>query len=177
MKRRRHLSLVLPLTGSILFAACTGSSDPVSGGPAPSTHSPDPGSARLEVYEVLIRHLVDPKGTQPIYVLTDLCFQLMRGESRCPDDLTLEEQQELGEDLQDLGDIMFRSMDDPGLAPDEQFQEVLLGPIVDRPNGLRVEGGSVCGGLCGHGAVYIVVATENGYKVTGTDERYGEWIS
>ena len=72
---------------------------------------------------------------------------------------------------------MFRSMDDPGLAPDEQFQEVLLGPIVDRPNGLRVEGGSVCGGLCGHGAVYIVVATENGYKVTGTDERYGEWVS
>ena len=72
---------------------------------------------------------------------------------------------------------MFRSMDDPGLPPDGQFQEVLLGPIVDRPSGLRVEGGNVCGGLCGHGAVYIVVATENGYKVTGTDEQYGEWIA
>jgi hypothetical protein len=180
MKRLRHISAVLPLAGVILFVACDDPPEPVVAGSTlstPSTPSPDRGSARPEVYEVLIRHLVDPKGTQPVYVLTDLCFQLMRGEPRCPDDLTPQEQQELGEGLQDLGDIVFRSMDDPGPPYDEQFQQVLLGPIVERPNGLRVEGGNVCGGLCGRGAVYIVVATESGYEVTGTDDTYGEWIA
>ena len=88
MERLRHLSAVLPLAGLILFSACDPPREQVSSGSAPSTPSPDSGSERLEVYEVLIRHLVDPKGTQPIYVLTDLCFQLMRGESRCPDALT-----------------------------------------------------------------------------------------
>jgi hypothetical protein len=119
---------------------------------------------------------VNPEGTQPIYVLTDLCFQLMRGEPRCPDDLTPEEQQALGEGLHDPGDIVFRSMDDPGSASDE-FQEVVLGPIVESPNGLLVEGGNVCGGVCGSGAVDIVDATEDGYEVTGTDDTYGEWIA
>lgn len=177
MKRLRHLSAILPLAGLVVFVACNDPPEPVSAGPAPSTPSPVPGSAqRLEVYEVLIRHLVNPKGNQPIHVLTDLCFQLMRGEPRCPDDLTPEEQQALGEELQDLGDIVFRSMDDPG-PPSDEFQEVVLGPIVERPNGLLVEGSNVCGGICGHGAVYVVVATENGYKVTGTDAKYGEWVA
>jgi hypothetical protein len=178
MKRVRRLWMVLPLAGLIMFVACTDTPEPVSAGPPNAEPSPeDSGSARRsEVYEVLIRHLVNPKGTQPIYVLTDLCFQLMRGEHRCPDDLTPEEQQALSEGLQDLGDIVFRSMDDPG-PPSEEFQEVVLGPIVESPNGLLVEGGNVCGGVCGSGAVYIVVATENGYKVTGTDDKYGQWIA
>jgi hypothetical protein len=177
MKGLRNLGAALPLAGLILFAACDDPPGQVSSGSAPSTTSPVPGSAqRLEVYEVLIRHLVNPQGTQPIYVLTDLCFQLMRGEPRCPDDLTPEEQQALGEGLQDLGDIVFRSMDDPG-PPSDEFQEVVLGPITESPNRLLVEGGNVCGGLCGHGAVYVVVATENGYKVTGTDDKYGEWVA
>ena len=177
MKRLRHLSAILPLASLVVFVACNDPPEPMSAGPPPSTPSPVPASAqRLDVYEVLIRHLVNPKGTQPIYVLTDLCFQLMRGEPRCPDDLTSEEQQALDEGLQDLGDIVFRSMDDPG-SPSDEFQEVVLGPIVETPNGLLVEGGNVCGSVCGNGAVYIVVATESGYEVRGTDEEYGSWVA
>jgi hypothetical protein len=79
--------------------------------------------------------------------------------------------------LQDLGDIVFRRDDEPGPSPEEPFQEILLGPIVERPDGLRVEGGSVCGGLCGTGAVYMLVVTEGGYEVTGTNDTYGSWIA
>jgi hypothetical protein len=177
MKCLRHISAVMPLAGLLVFATCTGPPETVRTGPAPPTPSPDAGSARLDVYEVLIRHLVNPRGTHPLYVLTDVCFGLMRGEPRCPDDLTSEDQQELGEALQDLGEIVFRSMDDPGPSPDEFFQQISLGPIVERPTGLRVEGGNVCGGVCGSGAVYVVVATESGYEVRGTDKAYGSWVA
>jgi len=133
-------------------------------------------SRRVEVYETLIRHLADPEGSQPIYVLSDLCAQLMEPEVTCSDRLSREEQEELGMRLRDLGDIVFRAEDDPAFA-DEPFQEILLGPIVEKPDGLRVEGGSVCGGLCGSGAVYVLVATHDGYQVMGTDDSYGSWIS
>ena len=87
-----------------------------------------------------------------------------------------EEQQELGVRLQDLGDIVFRRDDEPGPSPEEPFQEILLGPIVERPDGLRVEG--LClRRLCGTGAVYMLVVTEGGYEVTGTNDTYGSWIA
>jgi hypothetical protein len=177
MKHLRRLSAALPLAGLILLAACADPPQPTGGGSGPSTPSSDQRSARLDVYEALIRHLVDPNGTQPIFVLTELCFQLIEGEMTCPDRLDRVEQRALGERLQDLGQIVFLPNDDPGPPPDEPFQEILLGPIVDRPDGLRVEGGSVCGGVCGSGAVYIVLATENGYEVKGTDDAYGSWIA
>jgi hypothetical protein len=79
--------------------------------------------------------------------------------------------------LQDLGGVVFRSDDDPGPSPDDVFQGILLGPTVEKPDGLRVEGGSVCGGLCGSGAVYVLEATEDGYEVTGKDDAYGSWIA
>jgi hypothetical protein len=83
--------------------------------------------------------------------------------------------QSLGTRLQDLGEIVFMPRDDHGPPPDEPFQEILVGPIVERSDGLRVEGGSVCGDVCGSGAVYIVVATQNGYEVKGTDDSFGSW--
>jgi hypothetical protein len=51
------------------------------------------------------------------------------------------------------GQIVFLPNDDPGPQPDEPFQEILVGPIVERSDGLRVESESVCGGVCGSGAV------------------------
>jgi hypothetical protein len=48
---------------------------------------------------------------------------------------------------------VFLPNDEPGPPPDEPFQEILVGPIVERSDGLRVEGESVCGGVCGSGAV------------------------
>lgn len=129
------------------------------------------------VYEALIRHLVDPEGTQPIYILADLCFQLMDEEPRCPDHLDVAEQRDLGARLGDLGEIVFRSNDDPAPSPDELFQEILLGPIVQRPDGLRVEGGTICGGLCGNGSVYVLLEGPNGYEVGGTDDAFGSWVA
>ncbi len=139
--------------------------------------TPSPDLSRVDAYEVLIRHLADPAGPAPIYVLTDLCFQLIEPQSTCPDRLSLEEEQELRARLQDLGEIVFIPTDDPGPSPEDSFQEILLSPIVETAGGLRVEGGSVCGGLCGSGAVYRLVATEEGYVVKGTDDTYGSWVS
>jgi hypothetical protein len=144
-----------------------------TGEPAPT---PPESTRRLDVYEALIRHLADPDGPQPIFVLSELCTQLMETEVTCPDDLTASEQQELEARLVDLGDVEFRPHGNP-VPADEEFQEVLLGPIVERPDGLRVEGGVVCGGLCGSGAVYVLVPTDGGYEVTGTDDSYGSWIA
>lgn len=133
--------------------------------------------ARVGIYEALIRHLVNPDGTQPIYIMSDLCYQLMKDMVTCPDHLSRGEQQDLRTRLDDLGDVVFLSNDEFEPSSDEPFQEIVLGPIVETADGLRVEGGSVCGAVCGNGAVYVVVATESGYRVSGTDETYGAWVA
>jgi hypothetical protein len=79
--------------------------------------------------------------------VSDLCYQLMQDEVTCPDHLSRGERQELRTRLQDLGDVVFLSNDESGPSPDEPFQEIVLGPIVETADGLRVEGGSVCGGV------------------------------
>jgi hypothetical protein len=162
---------------AVLLAACADASAPGGGGsgsePPPTTES----SPRLDAYESLIRYLADPKGPQPIYISSKLCAELMKSDVICPDNLSQEEQQELGLRLQDIGDVVFVANDDPGPPPDEMFQRILLGPIVEKPDGLRVEGGTICGGLCGTGSVYVLVATDDGYEVTGIDDSYGTWIS
>ena len=158
---RRRILFTLGLVAALL-TACADPSPPGSGSSASPTPSDgtsaspasSESSPRLAVYETLI------------------CY-----DANCPDHLSSEEQQELTVRLQDLGDIVFRSHDDPGLSFDELFQEILLGPIVEKPDGLRVEGGSVCGGPCGTGPVYVLEATEDGYEVTGRDDQYGTWIA
>jgi len=132
---------------------------------------------RVDTYEALIRHLVNPDGEQPILVLSDLCYSLMKERFTCPDRLSGQEQSELTARLQDLGEIVFLPDKEVGTSPDEPFQEILLGPIVAEADGLRVEGGSLCGSVCGNGAVYVVAATKDGYKVTGTDDKYGAWVA
>ena len=179
MKTLRQLLAAISL---ILLVSCD-PFEPSSSGPRPppiphlrvNTNSE---SARTLVYEALIRHLADPKG-QPIYVRTNLCVRLIQGDPGCPDQLDPEEVRVLGQQLQDLGDIVFWSRNDSGMQPEVQSrsQLILLGQIVEKHQGLRVEGGYICGGLCGHGAVYIVVATADGYEVTGTDGAYGWWAA
>src|SRR5262245_52923039 len=97
---------VIALMGAIVLCGCADPQPPGDGGAASSTGSPGPGSERVLVYEALIRHLVDPEGTQPIYILADLCFQLMDEEPRCPDHLDVAEQRDLGARLGDLGEIV-----------------------------------------------------------------------
>jgi hypothetical protein len=171
----RRVLFALGLLLVVPIAACADRPS-APGSDISMTPTPSQGSSRLDAYEALVRHLADPSGPQPLYVLTDLCFALMEPESTCPDRLRPEEQEELRARLQDLGDIVFISIDDPGPSADT-FQEILLSPVVEKSDGLRVEGGSVCGGLCGSGAVYWLVATEDGYVVKGTDDTYGSWIA
>jgi hypothetical protein len=66
----------------------------------------------------------------------------------------------------------------PSSPPKNRWSEALIERrIVEQPDGLRVEGGSVCGVVCGNGAVYIVSSSENGFEVTGTDDSYGSWVA
>jgi hypothetical protein len=162
---------------AVLLAACAHPPVVPSGGDTSPSPTPSETSARVAIYETMIRHLVDPKGAQPIYVVTKVCGTLMKPKTECPDPLSIEEQEALLPMLDDLGDVEFRDEGDPPLPLDEPIQEILLGPIVHKPDGLRVEGGSVCGGLCGTGSVYVFAEIESGYEVTGIDHSYGTWIA
>ena len=160
----------------VVLAACASPSAASQVG----TQSPSSSSStapRLDIHEALIEHLVDREGTQPIYVVPDLCFQLMEPTRGCPDQLSKGEQRELSIRLQDLGDIVFVSEDGTRPPQDQPFQEIVLGPIVEKAEGIRVEGGVVCGGTCGSGAVYSVAASPDGCEVVGTDDSYGAWVS
>ena len=156
---------------ALLAVACTSTTTPQ---PLPSIQpSPATVGRRIGVYEAMIRRLADPKGDR-IYVRARLCSMLSSGVGTpCPDRLSAAEQRALSRRLADLGRVMFTAS---GLPKQGQAQ-LLLGPILERSDGLRVEGGSVCGGLCGSGAMYIVVPTQTGYRVTGTDDSFGAWIS
>lgn len=57
----------------------------------------------------------------------------------------------LSQRLLDLGTVEFGDQfwnGDPTM--------ILLGPIEETPDGIRVEGGTICGGLCGSGGTYVV---------------------
>jgi hypothetical protein len=172
----RRIPFALVIVAVLLAACAEPSLLPGGGGSSPSP-TPSETSPRVAIYETMIRHLVDPKGAQPIYVMTKVCGMLMKPETECPDPLSIEEQEALLPRLADLGDVQFRDEHDPPLPMDEPIQEILLGPIVHKLDGLRVEGGSVCGGLCGTGSVFVLVETEGGYEVTGIDHSYGTWIA
>ena len=162
-------------------ATRTATPTPTDGNPGVSptpTGTPSAGVDRMGIYEAMIRKLVggppDYSGHRQIHVLSELCSNLP-GNGSCHDRLTPEEQQVLGTRLGDLGTVSFLNEGDQII--DVPGGVYLLGPILDTPDGLRVEGGSICGGLCGSGAMYIVVATDTGYEVVGKDPGYGEWIS
>ena len=128
---------------------------------------------RLGIYEAMIRYLA--AGEQdPIYVSTELCSMLGEPVGRpCSDRLSRLEQLQLASRLADLGGVVFNNE-----GGSEELPRILLGPIVETASGgLRVEGGSVCGGLCGSGAMYVVNETDSGYEILGTDDSYGSWIA
>lgn len=173
----RSIRLICAALCVLWLSACA---DPQVAGDADPT-SPSSATAalgRADAYEALIRYLADPE-REPIYVSPRLCFQLMEPDMSCPDHLSPAEQAELSQRLADLGHVRFTSEDGHGPEPgkDEPYQLITLGPVQEKPDGLRVEGGTVCGGLCGTGSVYILVASDDGYTVTGADESYGSWIA
>ena len=155
------------------MVACTSDGTGTSQSPSPTDYS------RVGVYEAVIRYLAQPK-PMPIYVAADLCFELLPPAQGCPDKLSRDEQVELTKRLADIGKVDFRSEGESPPSPSKgelAIQGILLSPIVDEPDGLRVEGGTYCGNVCGRGNVYVVVPTASGYEVQGTDDSYGSWIS
>jgi hypothetical protein len=142
--------------------------------------SPAVDERRVGVYEAMIRELVDPRADgKVIYVNSKLCSYLgTRGDDlgRCPDLIAPDEQRVLVDRLIDLGPVEF--VDAFGVGRVES-PVTLLGPIIDSPDGLRVEGGYWCGPLCAGGSMYVVelVGSGSGYEVVGTDDSYGSWIS
>ncbi len=144
---------------------------------------PQPPSAtvderRVGVYESMIRELVDPAPAgESIYVDRKLCSHLGTGDDfgGCSDRISPEEQAVLAERLVDLGQVEF--VDGVGEAGQDETPVTLLGPIIDTPDGLRVEGGYWCGPLCAGGQMYIVEPVGSVFEVTGTDHTYGSWIS
>jgi hypothetical protein len=139
--------------------------------PTPSSASDD----RISAYEALIRYLADRNLSGSIYVSADLCSMLAHTPGpACSDRLTHAEQRELAARLEDLGKVIFQTDTD---GRRNRLPQILLGPIIEESDGLRIEGGSVCGGLCGSGAMYKLEPTDMGYRVAGKDLSYGTWIS
>jgi hypothetical protein len=149
---------------------------------SPSGSSAETGAVdeqRLGVYEAMIRKLVEPddfgadEDAVPIVIHAKLCSHL-RG-SGCPGRISQPEQEALAERLGDLGPVQFVDGFDAG---EEGARSILLlGPIHETPDGLRVEGGHWCGSLCAGGTMYIVEQLDSGYRVVGKDLTYGSWIS
>ena len=176
----KMLSLVL--AGAVaIIGSCTNST-PTPGSVETSAPSVGPTGSptvavddrRVGVYEAMIRELVLKERDALIAVNAELCSYLRGG--RCNDRIVQAEQDVLATRLQDLGQVVF--VDGLGRTSEEGTRRItLLGPIIDAPDGLRVEGGYWCGSLCAGGAMYIVERTDSGYKVVGTDPSYGSWIS
>jgi hypothetical protein len=132
---------------------------------------------RVGVYEAMIRKLVDEHGqASPIVIRARLCSYLRgQGFGGCSGQIRPAEQELLATRLRDLGRVLF--IDDLASNQGGAPSITLLGPIIETPDGLRVEGGYWCGGLCAEGAMYVVKQVDSGYRVAGKDLTYGSWIS
>ncbi|HTG47005.1 MAG TPA: hypothetical protein VK646_05065 [Actinomycetota bacterium] len=165
MKGTGALGRMLALT--FFLAACTGGSGRVDG----THHTPAvSGPARLDAYAALISHLAGHRSH--LYVNTRLCYELLETTYSCPDRLDHADQRQLSARLPG------RKIDFVAKAssmPFEPYLEIVMSPIVLEAAGLRVEGGVVCGALCGEGSVYVLVHTRNGFQVRGEDGSYGHW--
>ena len=100
---------------------------------------PTPSSAserRVAAYESLIRYLADRDRSGPIYVRSDLCSTLAHTPGpACSDRLTDAEQRELATRLEDLGKVIFQTYTDDRR---DRLPQILLGPIIERSDGLRI---------------------------------------
>ena len=174
------LAAAVALVGSCTDSAPTPGRNEASAPSVRPTGSPTVagGDRRVGVYEAMIRELVREKERDaPIAVNAEVCSYLRGGRSGgCSDRIVRAEQDVLATRLQDLGQVVF--VDGLGGTSEEGVRRLtLLGPIIDTPDGLRVEGGYWCGPLCAGGNMYIVERTDSGYEVVGQDRSYGSWVS
>jgi hypothetical protein len=124
-------------------------------------------------------------GRDVLFVMTELCRTAMMSDERtCEGSLTDEEQASLADRLAGVADEIrfYPSYDDipEGEAPIDRPGGVVawVGPPEERPNGdYWIEAGETCGGLCGHGSIYVLELQGERWVSTGTAPGAGSWIS
>ena len=160
---------------------------PATGGtsasaPSPTTTEP----TRVDLVEAGLRAVLPSDGGREVlYVMTKLCrTTFTEGRETCEGRLTDEEQAVLAERLAPLAEeiAFYPTYDDipPGGAPIDHPSAVVawVGPPEDRDNGTYwTEAGETCGGLCGHGGIYVLERQSDGWVSTGNAPGTGMWIS
>ena len=188
---RRMILLLTAL--ATLLAGCTGASpaDPPGGGrvtTSPSVAATSPADTRrLDVYEAVLRHLAGGERShwEVIYVEERICDNAGSGlqQRDCDERFSPEDQQDLGDRVDDLGATVAFVPDSSALGNRimggrEHAVFVWMGPLEHGPEGSVEVGGSMsCGGLCGSGSTWKVVPAGSGWKVDGSASGAGTWIA
>jgi hypothetical protein len=176
-----------------VYVGVPSSASPGPGGPSPGTTppgtstgpthpTPDPGvplgasEHRLPILIAVLHSIVDDEGV-PLYINSQLCLGDETAKN-CPDRLSEDEQAAIAATLPDR-EVHFTEGTDVG--GDRVFsgeaQVAWLGPPMVADVGIQVVGSEVCGGLCGHGSVWLVEQKNGEWEVTGTAPGYGTWIA
>jgi hypothetical protein len=185
---RRTLVLLLTL------AAVSGCADrpagPASGGGSSSGSAPSPipspdGPARVDLVEAGLRAVLGPHGEGTLFVMTRLCWTTMfREHEACDGELTDQEMDILAERLDRVADEIrfYPTYEDipEGQQPIDGYRSVIawVGPPEPQEDGSYwIEAGETCGGLCGHGSVYVLELRDGRWVSTGMAPGFGSWIS
>jgi hypothetical protein len=182
--------ILIPFALVVAMVACADDpAGPGSGGsgtPEPSpTESPSPmDTLRVDLVEAGLRAVL-PSDGDVLYLKTGLCRSTMMNEDEeCLGRLSGDEQAILAERLHGMaGDVRFIASYDEipeGQAPIDGASAVVawVGPPDEQPNGSYwIEAGETCGGLCGHGGIYVLEPRGDHWVSTGPAPGTGQWIS
>ena len=178
----------------LVLAACgepTGRPTEPTGEPAGS----DGGSVSqrdLQIYSAVVHQVIEVDNTfggpsKAVPFDHVLISDRIGGDGASMEDDTLgpggeemspEMQEALGAELADLPDVRFVAYDDAineeeGGLKLENAALVSLGNVPDGGDRVEVPVGMLCGGLCGTWLTYVVVASDEGWRVTGTTGPVG----
>lgn len=184
MRRVTMMTAAVVLMG----AACTQVSGGDASGPAPITAAPTsgPDTARLDVYETLIRYLagLEQARWETIYVRTTLCGAAAKPQisEGCHDRFSAAEQTALiqrfaGQDAPLVFVSRYGALGDRILSGQERSVFVWMGPIRGDGGTLEVAGSMSCGGLCGQGATWRLIGGDGAWTVSGVAPGSGMWIA
>lgn len=112
-----------------------------------------------------------------MYVNAQLCLGEETAKN-CPDRLSEDEQAAIEAAFPNRKVHFIEGTDVGGdRVLNSEAQVAWLGPPMVAKGRIQVVGSEVCGGLCGHGSVWLVEETNGQWQVTGTAPGYGSWIA
>jgi hypothetical protein len=145
--------------------------------PTPPTAKQPSDTPRPDVYEAVIRHLAgaEPFEWNEVVIVDDICSEAgeATGHTGCVDELASDDQAALVTRLSDLAPTV-RFVDraatqfDVDWVHSEPRIVLWLGPIEENGDNTRVAASFACGGTCGAGATWVLQATGDGWRVTGS---------